>query len=107
VPNERETASPPLLVPKLSLGTHVRETLFPVDARTRNRVSSPAFPNRVWEREVYFASMQYRNLSPLRKSCFPTTTGDASIGSSSRFVASTSSSLPCLSTSVVPSRPVM
>src|SRR5262249_34589647 len=50
--------------------------------------------------------MQYRNFSPRRNSCFPTTTGEASIGSSSRLVASTSSSSACFSTSVVPSRPV-
>src|SRR5262249_37179017 len=39
-----------LLVPKLCLGTHSGETLFRVWVRTRNGVSRPAFPNRVWER---------------------------------------------------------
>jgi hypothetical protein len=37
--------------PNSCLGTLVCETLFRVRAGTRNRVSSTAFPNGVWERE--------------------------------------------------------
>ena len=44
--------------------------------------------------------------SPRKKSCLPTTTGEASIGSSSRLTASTSSLSLRLMTTVVPSRPV-
>ena len=40
--------------------------------------------------EAYFFSMQYRYFAPRKKSAFPTATGDASIGSSSRFVVNSS-----------------
>src|SRR5262245_45875315 len=44
--------------PNSGLGSPLCETLFRVLAQTRNRVSRPAFPNGVWERE-YLSHLRY------------------------------------------------
>src|ERR1043165_5708489 len=70
-----------LLVPKLCLGTQVRETLFRVQPRNvtvltarQTEFARPTFPNRVWERgsglRGIFAEKKFRNQCPRPRSSF-------------------------------------
>src|ERR1022692_4820299 len=59
------------LVPKLRLGTHFRETLFPESTEERtcssgtgNGVSKLAFPNGVWERDSARSQTPFGNALP-------------------------------------------
>src|SRR6478752_9484083 len=91
-PAGRDPPHPNPLPPKR--GEREKERL--AQSTTRNNYCTPR-PGR----PAYLASTQYSRVCERRKSCLPTATGDASIASFSRLVASKSGFSPSLNTRVV------